>query len=279
MATYAIGDLQGCFQALQNLLNKINYNAEQDKLWFTGDLINRGPESLHCLRFVKDLVEKNKAVTVLGNHDLHFLAVANNLMPLKPADTLHEILDAPDFADLCFWLRQQPLFIHDAESNYCLVHAGLAPAWNLEKALNCTHELSDVLKSDRYLTFLSQMYGDEPDQWRNDLRGMDRLRFITNCFTRIRYCDLIGKLNMEMKSPLGSQPKELMPWFQIPWRKHKNLKILFGHWASLYNSWDKLDDRAIFPENIFPLDSGCVWGNALTALRLEDGKRFEVSCD
>ncbi len=273
MATYAIGDLQGCYTALQNLLTKINYHPAKDFLWFAGDLINRGKQSLECLRFVKDAVTAGKALTVLGNHDLHLLAVANNLAPLKPSDSLHPILDAADFYELCFWLRQQPLFHYDSNTEFCLVHAGLPPQWDLAQAITCAAEISATLKSDDYLLFLAEMYGNQPDHWQDNLHGINRLRFITNCFTRIRYCDSEGRLNLIAKGPLGTQPNNLLPWFQIPWRRHKNLKIIFGHWAALYENWQQLSNP-----NLFPLDSGCVWGNTLTALRLEDGLRFSLDC-
>lgn len=268
MPNYSIGDVQGCFNALTTLLKKINFNPAKDTLWFTGDLINRGPQSLEVLRFVKSLGKK--AIVVLGNHDLHLLAVANQLTANKKQDTLAEILTAPDGKALCDWLRQQPLLHHDKKLGYTLVHAGLAPQWNLAKAMQCAEEVQTVLRSDRYAEFLTNMYGDEPNCWQEELTGWPRLRVITNYFTRMRFCKLDGTLDLTKKGKADNPPENFLPWFKIPQRKHKNLKIIFGHWAALNGEVDE--------PNVFALDTGCIWGNCLTAMRLEDGKRFKVSC-
>jgi bis(5'-nucleosyl)-tetraphosphatase (symmetrical) len=271
MTTYAIGDVQGCFLQLESLLKKISFNPLHDQLWFTGDLVNRGPNSLDVLRFIKNL--GNKAIVVLGNHDLHLLAVFYHTEKLKSVDTFIDVLQAPDCEELCDWLKNQKLFHFDANHNYALVHAGLVPQWNLKTALQYASEVEAILKSNRARDFLFHMYGAEPDIWQDNLTGWDRLRFITNCFTRLRFCDKSGRMDLKTKTEIGSQPEYLYPWFAIENRASKNLNIIFGHWAALFKNWTILN----YP-GIFPLDSGCVWGNCLTAMRLEDKKMFQVSC-
>jgi bis(5'-nucleosyl)-tetraphosphatase (symmetrical) len=268
MPTYSIGDVQGCFSALTALLNKIQFDPAKDNLWFTGDLINRGPQSLETLRFVKSL--DKQAITVLGNHDLHLLAVANRIRGDKKQDTLTDILSAPDCQALCDWLRQQPLFHYDKATGYALVHAGLPPQWDLAKASACAAEVETVLRSERYIEFLANMYGDTPASWDDQLSGWERLRLITNYLTRMRFCSLDGALDLAKKGKAENAPEGFLPWFKIPHRQHKKIKIIFGHWAALNGEADE--------PNIFALDTGCVWGNCLTALRLEDGERFKVSC-
>lgn len=269
MSHYAIGDVQGCFTDLQALLKKIDFDPNKDTLWFTGDLVNRGPQSLEVLRFVKSLGEK--AITVLGNHDLHLLAVAASKQQQKKQDTLDEILNASDGKELCDWLRQQPLLHHDAILNYTLVHAGLAPQWNLAQALSYAHEVEIVLRSNNDKIFFEHMYGDQPDCWQNDLTGWDRLRTITNYLTRLRFCTINGKIDFLQKESAESCDKNYLPWFKVPQRATQNLNIIFGHWAALNGNTNT--------ENIFALDTGCVWGSCLTAMRLEDRKKFSVFCD
>ncbi len=269
MATYAIGDIQGCFDELQLLLQDINFDRNVDVLWFTGDLVNRGPESAEVIRFVKSLGER--AITVLGNHDLHLLAVHSGEIPKKKSDTFTDVINAGDGDALCQWLRHQPLLHHDPASGYTLVHAGIHPQWDLELAQHCAHEVEIMLRSDSYHEFFEHMYGNEPNYWNESLRGWKRMRFITNCFTRMRYCNVDGKLDLKVKSPVGTQPADYMPWFAIPERANKGAKIIFGHWASLQGHADT--------ENIFAIDTGCCWGNCLTALRLDDQKKFCISCD
>jgi bis(5'-nucleosyl)-tetraphosphatase (symmetrical) len=269
MATYAIGDVQGCFSQLEALLNHIHFNPAQDKLWFAGDLVNRGPQSLQTLRFIKDLAQA--AVVVLGNHDLHLLAVASGCVPSSPQDTLTEILQAPDCAELCDWLRQQKLLYEDLALNYVLVHAGFAPQWDLALAKQCANEVEQILQSELYVSFLNHLYGNLPAQWQADLTGWERLRFITNSFTRIRFCDAQGRLNLTVKESAEKAPPGYLPWFAMPSRKSQQVRILFGHWAALRGHADGI--------NIFPLDGGCVWGGCLLAMRLEDGKRFQIACD
>lgn len=257
MAIYAIGDIQGCFTQLQKLLEKLDYDPARDQLWFTGDLVNRGPHSLATLRFVKGLGEQ--AVTVLGNHDLHLLAVAEGYVPKHKKDTLDEILEAPDRDELLAWLRQQPLMHHDAQLGYTLIHAGMPPHWDLATAQSCAQEVQTALRGDAYHGFLAHMYGNEPRCWSDDLQGWERLRYITNCFTRLRYCDVAGNLCLDAKGPPGTQPQGCIPWFAVPGRASRETHIIFGHWSSL-------GPQKV--AGIYPLDTGCLWGGRLTAMRL-----------
>jgi len=267
MARYAIGDIHGCYDQLQNLLSAFKFSEENDTLWFTGDLVNRGPKSLETIRFVKSL--KNPPVVVLGNHDLHFLACAYGISQARRRkDTISDIIKAPDCLELCEWLRHQRLLHYDAELNFALVHAGIPPQWDINQALACAHELEAILQSEQHIEFYKMMYGNRPRKWKENLSGENRLRLITNYLARMRYCKKNGKLDLTANSIPGSQPYLYHPWFEIPDRKTKNIRILFGHWASLGG---KLDDP-----NVIGLDTGCVWGNKLTAIRLEDGEVFSV---
>lgn len=255
MSVYAISDVQGCFDALRALLDKLRFDPNQDTLWFAGDLVNRGPQSLETLRFVKSLGDS--AITVLGNHDLHLLAVDAGI---KKKDTdLKDILDAPDRRELIDWLRRQPLLHHDPSLGYTLVHAGVSPQWDLATAQTCAHELEAVLRGEKYREFLRVMYGDRPRKWRWWLSGERRLRYICNCFTRIRYCTRDGKLALQEKGAPGTQPQRYVPWFDVPKRASKDLRLVFGHWSTL---------GAFHAPGIYALDTGCVWGGALTALEL-----------
>ncbi len=265
MSIYVVGDIQGCFDPLIRLLEKVNFNSNQDSLWSTGDLVNRGPQSLEVLRFVKSL---KYSQVVLGNHDLHLLAVLSGQSSVKNHDTFDSILNASDKEELGIWLRHRPLLHHDSILDVTLVHAGLPPQWDLSKAQECADELSAVLKSSDYAEFFAHMYGDMPTRWNDELKGWDRLRVIANCLTRLRFCDSEGNLDLHTK---GNIPKEgYFPWFKISQRRSKDLKILFGHWAALAGKTE--NPKAI------ALDTGCVWGRCLTAMRLEDGKRFAVNC-
>ena len=272
MSTYAIGDLQGCYDSLQALLKKLRYNPQKDFLWFCGDLINRGPDSLGCLDFVRKAVTRGEAITILGNHDLHFLAVAENAAAELESDTLAVLLESPQREDCVTFLRQQPLCHYDANSDFLMVHAGLIPEWNKDDALMYAKEVEKVLQDDsKYVGLLKTMYGNEPDKWSETLAGYERLRFITNVFTRIRFCTESGELNLKDKGSLGSQQANTKPWFQIPNRKSAREKIIFGHWAALYENWDEVKS-----DYLYPIDSGCVWGNALTALNLETKEYISV---
>ena len=265
MATYAIGDLQGCYDALQRLLDKLKFDPAHDQLWLAGDLVNRGPDSLASLRFVKSL--GNSAITVLGNHDLHLLAIAADHKTTKDAG-LKQILAAADVDELIDWLRQQPLLHYDAQLDFALVHAGIYPGWTLQQALEYAEELHQILASDNYLDFIHHMYGNKPRSWRDELSSWDRLRFIVNSFTRMRYCDIDGKLNLKDKGPIGSQRKDSLPWFDMPKRNTRKQRILFGHWSTV---------GRLNREDVYALDTGCIWGGDLTALRLDEEKPRYIS--
>lgn len=267
MAIYAIGDVQGCYAELQGLLTKIDFQVEADRLWFTGDLVNRGPDSLAVLRFVHDLGDA--AQTVLGNHDLHLLALAEGLAPAQRSDTLDGVLGAADKDELLDWLRHRPLLYLDPRYGDALLHAGLPPQWDIHQAQACAGEVEAVLRGPGFRDFLAHMYGNEPDYWDERHSGWDRLRFITNCFTRLRYCDQRGRLYLGAKGAPGTQPAQAMPWFAHPGRKSRGTRIIFGHWSTLglYQG-----------DEIVALDTGCLWGGSLTALRLDDGAVFSHAC-
>ena len=231
MATYVIGDLQGCLTPLVQLLEQINYHPEQDKLWFAGDLINRGEESLETLRFIKSL--GHNATIVLGNHDLHLLAVSHGYGKLKRGDTLAEILTAGDRDDLMNWLRQQPLFHYDEQLNTVMTHAGIPPCWDLAKTQSLANEVETKLKSDNVDDFFATMYGNTPDTWSDELTGLDRLRAITNYLTRMRFCDENSKLDLKSKEGINTAEKGFAPWFNYPSKVPKDCHIVFGHWAAL----------------------------------------------
>jgi bis(5'-nucleosyl)-tetraphosphatase (symmetrical) len=270
VATWAVGDLQGCHRELLDLLQAIRFRPDADTLWFTGDLVNRGPESLECLRFVRELGDT--AIVVLGNHDLHLLAVAAGARKPRRKDTLDSILTAPDRDALLDWLRRRPLLHHDAALGFTLVHAGLPPQWDLKTAAAAAAEIETVLRRDDARSYFEKMYGNKPDRWSEKLRGAERLRFITNCLTRLRYCDADGRLELEETGPPGSQADHWLPWYAVPGRRSRELRIVFGHWSTV-----RLEPAPDFERwNVFPLDTGCVWGGTLTALRLDDGKYFSV---
>ncbi|MBT3197153.1 MAG: symmetrical bis(5'-nucleosyl)-tetraphosphatase, partial [Gammaproteobacteria bacterium] len=218
MAIYAIGDIQGGLDDLHRLLKKICFNPEQDQLWFAGDLVNRGPKSLETLRYVRSLGER--AITVLGNHDLHLLALAEgDKRYTHKFDTLLPILESDERTELLQWLRQRPLLHHDEKLGYTLIHAGLPPQWSLPEAQQYAAEVEATLRGPRFREFLQGMYGNKPKRWREDLKGMDRLRYITNCLSRLRFCSAKGKLELKSKGGVGTQPDGYSPWFRIPKRK------------------------------------------------------------
>jgi bis(5'-nucleosyl)-tetraphosphatase (symmetrical) len=269
MSTYAIGDLQGCFRPFMRLLEKIQFDEKQDTLWLTGDLVNRGPQSLETLRFIKNL--GSHAITILGNHDLTLLAVAFNAISYDPKRyTFGDILAAPDRDALIDWLRHRPLIHQDSNLGYTLVHAGLPPQWDLVLAKSLAKEVELILQSENPLPFFENLFGNMPNHWDPGLTGMDRLRFIVNCFTRLRFCNVAGELELKTTESAENAPAGYLPWFSISTRKSHDLKILFGHWSSLEGKCSE--------PNVFALDTGCVWGNCLTAMRLSDGKRFTESC-
>ena len=273
MSTYAIGDVQGCYKELLRLLDKINFDETNDRLWFVGDLVNRGPDSLEVLKFVIELGES--AITVLGNHDLHLLALAEEITPPKKKDTLASILTSPGKQEIITWIRQQPLIHNDKELNFSMIHAGLPPRWDIKQAMELAKEFEQVLNNENYLSFLKVMYGNEPNLWEENLTGNDRLRFIVNCFTRMRYIDDKYELNFSEKGAPGSQGEALTPWFMVEKRKSKHDKIIFGHWSTVHLG--TIQDFT--PYNVFPIDTGCLWGGELTAMRLEDEKLFSIPAE
>ena len=269
MTIYAIGDIQGCFKELKQLLKKINFSSDKDKLWLTGDLVNRGPDSLATLRYVKSLGDN--AITVLGNHDLHMLAVIHGFQTQRPKDTLSEILKAPDKTSLTEWLIQQPLMHIDEDISTILVHAGIYPGWNISQAHELAKEVERVLQNEKLPGFLQHMYGNQPDRWDENLKDWERLRFITNTFTRMRYCHSNLTLDLKYNDAPGLQPSHLQPWLNFLTTEQKKYRILFGHWSNLGES--KID-------NVYALDSGCLWGGKLTALALENIPRYiHLDCD
>ena len=263
MAIYAIGDVQGCFSELAELVAKLEFNPQRDQLWFTGDLVNRGPQSLQVLRYVKEL--GTSARVVLGNHDIHLLAIANDAKKEQASDTLSPVLGAPDATELLSWLRQQPLMVREQSLNHLvMVHAGIYPWWSIQTAIERAREVETVLRGEQYPEFLTLLYGNKPKCWSDTLGRWDRLRFITNCFTRMRYCDKTGNLLLKQKGAPGLQPAGVRPWFDfLETNNNPTVTTLaFGHWSTL-GRYQK--------GNIVGLDTGCVWGGSLTAARIEPG--------
>jgi bis(5'-nucleosyl)-tetraphosphatase (symmetrical) len=266
MSTYAIGDIQGCFNSFQSLLKHIEFKPLSDQLWLVGDILNRGTGSLQMLRWAHE--HKHAVKMVLGNHDLHTITVAEGFAKAHRGDTLQAILEAPDRESLLTWLRHQPL-LH-AEGDYLMVHAGLLPQWSTSQAKLLAAEVESALQSPNYRDFLIQMYGSQPTIWIDDLQGFDRLRIITNAMTRMRICSIRGEMEFKFKGEVADIPPDWMPWFEAPNRKTSDVKILCGHWSAL---------GLKIKENIFALDTGCLWGGQLTALQLENQQIFQVPCD
>ena len=269
MALYAIGDVQGCDRELGALLDALKFSEDRDSLWFVGDLVNRGPDSLKVLRRIRALGDA--ATVILGNHDLHLLAVAYGGARLRSDDTLDAVLAAPDRAALLEWLQERPLLHEDARLNVCMVHAGLAPQWDLSRARSCAHELERALRRNPEKLF-ARLYGDQPDLWDDGLEGEERLRFIANSLTRLRYVDADGRLALRAKgSPKKNQTKSLIPWFEAEDARWRGARVVFGHWSTL-GYFSNAD--------VTSLDTGCVWGDRLTALRLDvpDAKPVHVPC-
>jgi len=265
MATYAIGDIQGCFQALQRLLAKIGFDAAQDRLWLVGDLVNRGPQSLEVLRFVKQLGAA--AITVLGNHDLHLIMLAEGSSRMRSDDTLAAILDAPDREELLAWLRAQPLM--HVENGYAMVHAGLLPQWTVARARSLAGEVEAALVSADFRDLLANLWGSEPPAWRDDLTGWARMRVIVNAMTRMRFCSLEGVMEFKTKGEVNNAPPGFLPWFAVSGRASADHVLVTGHWSAL--------GLKIEP-NLLALDSGCLWGKHLSAIRLEDRVLIQVDC-
>jgi len=265
MATYAIGDVQGSFEELRALLEQVAFDGGRDRLWFVGDLVNRGPASLATLRFVRELGER--ALVVLGNHDLHLLAVAHGFAKARDDDTLTEVLAAPDRDVLLDWLRRRPLM--HVEADHALVHAGLLPQWDIATARALAEEVEETLRGPRYREFFSQLYGSRPDRWSEDLRGIERLRVIVNAMTRLRFCTLDGVMEFQTKGETAQAPSGYVPWFDVPHRRSASHTVICGHWSAL--------GLRLAPR-LLALDSGCVWGGKLSAVRLEDRRLYQVKC-
>jgi bis(5'-nucleosyl)-tetraphosphatase (symmetrical) len=268
MATYAIGDLQGCYNPLIRLLDYLEFSPEDDRLWFVGDLVNRGPQSLEVLRFVKGL--GRAAVAVLGNHDLHLVMQAAGYGKSNKEDTLAAILAAPDRDELLAWLRSLPLF--HVEGEMAMVHAGLLPAWSVAQAQTLSDEVSAALTAPDYTEFLANMWGSEPDGWRDDLTGWERLRVAVNAMTRMRFVTADGRMEFRAsgaKGPPERGPAHCVPWFEAPGRKSADHTLVCGHWSAL-----GFRQTA----NLLALDTGCLWGGSLTAIRLEDRRVFQMPC-
>jgi bis(5'-nucleosyl)-tetraphosphatase (symmetrical) len=261
MSIYAIGDVQGCFDELQALLNVISFDKRKDKLWLVGDLVNRGPKSLEVLRFVKSLGKR--AITVLGNHDLHLVVQHEGFERAKKDDTFQDVLGARDGEELVDWLRRRPMM--HAEGAYAMVHAGLLPQWSIARALRLAAEVEEALRGKNYRKFLENMYGSKPTRWDDSLEGWDRLRVIVNAMTRMRFCTPAGE--MEFKAKGNEPPRGYRTWFDLRPKKEKT--IVCGHWSTL---------GVELRPRLAALDSGCVWGGKLTALRLEDRRLFQVPC-
>lgn len=267
MTLYAIGDVQGCREALENLLDVINFDATKDRLWFAGDLVARGPDSLGVLRLVKNL--GSAAETVLGNHDLHLLAVHYGMAALKKNDLTQSVLDAPDRDALMEWLRHRPLCLYDKEYDCILTHAGIPPDWSQKETLQRAAEVESVLESNNVQDFFAEMYGNEPAYWNNKWQGFTRLRVITNFLTRLRLVDAQGHMDFHYKEELAEAPENLYPWFQVDNPSLTTRRILFGHWAALKGHTNNV--------RFIALDTGCVWGGHLTAYRVDDEQLFHSS--
>jgi len=270
MAMYLIGDVQGCDSALQRLIDKIQFSPSRDTLYLLGDLVNRGPANLAVLRRLKNL--GHSARCLLGNHDLHLLALHLGLSKLKPADTLSDVLQAPDRTELMEWLRFQSMAIYEA--NVLMVHAGVLPQWSLTKTLALAAEVESELQSPNWADFMAHLYGNMPNRWAEDLQGYDRLRVIVNGLTRLRFCTPEGEMEFAHHRDAAFAPAGFLPWFDIEHRQSKNSTIAFGHWSSL---------KPLGRKDIFELDTGCVWGGCLSAIRLDQvhglSERIQVECE
>lgn len=264
MADYIIGDVQGCFDELQALLKTIQFNPKTDVIWFAGDLVARGSQSLETLRFIKSLGES--ARTVLGNHDLHLLAIQAKLKKAKPQDKLQALIDAPDFEELTDWLSQQPLLLNLPQNSGYLSHAGISPQWSISQATENALFAEKKIAGKNRKKWLAIMYGEQPNSWHQVTNKEERFRYTINAFTRMRYCYPDGSLDFANKGGLDSRQKTLVPWFDLVEHQLKDIPWVFGHWAALMGKTNK--------RNIYALDTGCVWGNHLTALRWQDKRVF-----
>jgi len=269
MSTYVVGDLQGCYSEFVSLLEAIEFNENKDLMYFVGDIVNRGPGSLKSLELVKKMVEKGCAQTVLGNHDLHLIATYHHVKRVKPKDTIREIVEADHAESLISWLKAQPLIIYDKSFDTTICHAGIYPMWDREQATELAEEVHRVYNQKAPIEYLEAMYGDRPRKWKEKHKGNKRHRFITNCFTRMRFCDEKARLILGDEFKNKEAPKDGMPWYQIPDRPMAKQNIAFGHWAALEGVTG--DPYAV------SIDTGCVWGGSLTALCLDSGLRFHIS--
>ena len=265
MATYAIGDIQGCFDSFMRLLERCAFDPARDRLWLVGDLVNRGPRSLETLRFVRQLGPA--AITVLGNHDLSLLMAAEGFGKRGKGDTFDDVLAAPDRDELLDWLRHQPLC--HVEGEFCMVHAGLLPQWTATQARALAAEAEKALTGAEWRAFLANMWGSEPAAWREDLEGWPRLRVIINAMTRMRVCSPKGVMDFRVKGEVSKAPKGFLPWFEVAGRRSADTVLIVGHWSAL--------GLKVLPQ-LLAIDSGCLWGGALTAIRLEDRAIFQVPC-
>lgn len=271
MATFAIGDIQGCYKSFKALLKEINYNPKQDRLWIAGDLVNRGPRSLEVLDYLYQA--QDKITIVLGNHDLHCLALIAGVAEPKHYDSINPLLESTQAPALSDWLRHLPLLHEEEEHHTLLVHAGIYPTWDVIEAKNYAKEVESLLQNADYPQFLAHMYGNQPEAWSPDLHGWLRARFITNVFTRMRLVSESGRLDLRKKGSPKDASEHYHPWFQCQPKALKTHEIIFGHWAAL-----ECDNQGI--DGLYPIDSGCVWGRELTALCIEDKRRFSVKyCD
>jgi len=268
MTLYAIGDVQGCADSLESLLSAIAFSPDEDQLWLVGDLVNRGPDSLAVLRTVMALGER--ATTVLGNHDLHFLATVVGVRPPQPQDTLEAALSAPDRDAIVDWLRHRPMLHHDARSQRALVHAGIPPGWSISDAERNARDVEAMLRSARWAEGIASMYGDGPSIWNERLDAAQRRRYAINAFTRMRFCHPDGALDFEHTGAPGTQGAGLVPWFDHPRRATRDVHVVFGHWATL---------GLLQRTDITATDSGCVWGGKLTAVPLDPpGEPIAIDC-
>jgi bis(5'-nucleosyl)-tetraphosphatase (symmetrical) len=266
VSTWAIGDIQGCFDEFAALLRAVDFRSDRDRLWLVGDLVNRGPQSLEVLRYVRALGDR--AITVLGNHDLHLLAIAAGHGQIKRGDTLHAVLDAPDRDALLDWLRARPLFHFDPSLGVAMVHAALAPGWSIADAAARAGEVETALRDDPD-SYFQHMYGDTPHRWEDALHGAQRLRVITDYLTRVRFCRPDGTYDMRAKGPPGTQPDGFLPWYDLPARASAGTPIVFGHWSAV---------GVIARDDVYALDTGCVWGRQLSALNLDEWRWVSVEC-
>jgi len=263
---YAIGDIQGCAPSLKSLVKKL---PKESKMIFLGDLVNRGPSSLSTLRQLKSLQEQGRAECILGNHDLHLLAIDAGLRKTKGLDTVDTILQASDRAELIHWLRHRPMALSNGK--VLTVHAGILPQWDLQQTIECAQEVEKALRKKSYVDFLASMYGNTPNKWSDTLKGSERLRVITNALTRLRFCTPTGQMEFESKEGLEKGPKGYIPWFKVPKRKTQDTLVYFGHWSTL---------GLMRQDNVIGLDTGCVWGGKLTAMEIpdsgKDSKKLEI---